>query len=168
MERLKNMKNTLMSCVEGQLGNLESTDTHELGEAIDMIKDLEEAMYYCSIVKAMEKFEDRDMDRTYGRMYYGGDPRWMKDKMIENRPYYPETSYPNLEMRDRREGTSPISRKMYMESKEMHKDKEHQMKDLERYLQELTKDLMEMIEGASIEEKQMLQQKIATLANKIQ
>lgn len=105
---------------------------------------------------------------TYGRMYYGGDPRWMKDKMIDNRPYYPETSYSNLEMRDRREGTSPISRKMYMESKEMHRDKDHQMKDLEKYLQELTKDLMEMIEGASIEEKQMLQQKIATLANKIQ
>ena len=71
-------------------------------------------------------------------------------------------------MRDRREGTSPISRKMYMESKEMHKDKEYQMKELEKYIQELTKDLMEMIEGASIEEKQMLQQKIATLANKIQ
>ena len=168
MERLKNIKNTIMSCVEGQLSNLESTDTRELGEAIDMIKDLEEAMYYCSIVKAMEKQEDRDMDRNYGRMYYGGDPRWMKDKMIDNSPYHPDTYYPTLEMRDRREGTSPISRKMYMESKEMHKDKEHQMKELEKYIQELTKDLMEMIEGASIEEKQMLQQKIATLANKIQ
>ena len=167
MERLKNMKNTLISCVEGQLGNLESTDTHELGEAIDMIKDLEEAMYYCSIVKAMEKFEDRDMDRTYGRMYYGGDPRWMKDKMIENRPYYPETSYPNLEMRDRREGTSPISRKMYMESKEMHQPKTTQMRELEKYLQELSSDIVEMIQDASPEEKAFMEQKISALANKI-
>lgn len=70
---------------------------------------------------------------TYDRMYYGGDPRWMKD----NRPYYPETSYSNLEMRDRREGTSPISRKMYMESKEMHRDKDHQMKDIFKNLQKI-------------------------------
>lgn len=73
MERLKNMKNTLMACVESQLGNLQETDTHELGEAIDMIKDLEEAMYYCSITKAMEKAEKEE--ETMGRRYYGGD-RW--------------------------------------------------------------------------------------------
>ena len=73
------MLESLTSCVEDQLTHLESVDTKELGEAIDMIKDLEEAMYYCVITKAMEEKDEhksyypiymRDMDRNYGRMYY--------------------------------------------------------------------------------------------------
>ena len=55
MERLKHMKETLMGCVQGQLGNLSAVDTKELGEAIDMIKDLEEAIYYCTILKDSSK-----------------------------------------------------------------------------------------------------------------
>lgn len=94
MHKLKEMKDCLVSCVQAQLGDIQNANTHELGEAIDMIKDLEEAMYYCSIVKAMEKQEkedklmekmhlctcpsyyterylpERDMDRDAGRMYY--------------------------------------------------------------------------------------------------
>ena len=88
MERLKHMKETLIGCVQSQLSDIHNVDTHELGEAIDMIKDLEQAMYYCSIVKAMEEKDeehrkyyipitppyylpDRDMDRNeWGRMYY--------------------------------------------------------------------------------------------------
>jgi hypothetical protein len=70
-------------------------------------------------------------------------------------------------MRDRREGRSPMSRKMYMESKEMHKDKATSLQELEKYAQELTNDLVEMVEGASPEEKQFLSNKIATLATKI-
>ena len=86
-KRLQHMKESLVSCVENQLTHLESVDTKELGEAIDMIKDLEEAIYYCTITKAMnEKGEEkeeyysqkqyRDMDRRIGRMYYE-DPRYM-------------------------------------------------------------------------------------------
>ena len=93
MERLKYMKESLMNCVQGQLGDLSSVDTKELGEAIDMIKDLSEAIYYCTITKSMEDSEKegkekyypitdynryypvdyRDMDRGMGRMYYDGD-----------------------------------------------------------------------------------------------
>ena len=46
-----------MGCIESQMTNLDEVDTKELGEAIDMIKDLEEAMYYCTITKAMEQKE---------------------------------------------------------------------------------------------------------------
>jgi hypothetical protein len=81
MERLKHMKESLMCCVENQLNHLESVDAKELGEAIDMIKDLEEAIYYKTVVDAMHeqpKKEDhmsyRDMDRGNGRMYY--DTNW--------------------------------------------------------------------------------------------
>jgi len=54
MERLMNIKNSLVSCVESQINNLERANAHELGEVIDMIKDIEESIYYCSIVKAMD------------------------------------------------------------------------------------------------------------------
>jgi hypothetical protein len=37
---------------------LENTDAEELGEVIDMIKDLEEAEYYHSVVKAMEESKE--------------------------------------------------------------------------------------------------------------
>ena len=90
MERLKNMKESLVSAVQSQIsGNLASVDAKELGEAVDMIKDLAEAMYYCSVVEAMEEKDvrkeehhhhytermipyeyQRDMDRRDGRMYY--------------------------------------------------------------------------------------------------
>lgn len=82
MERLKHMEEVLMGCVQAQLSHLDTVNTEELGQAIDMIKDLEQAKYYCSIVKAMEEAEEdepkemshrhRDMDKVYGRMYYEG------------------------------------------------------------------------------------------------
>ena len=49
MERLKNIKHSLISCVESQMGNLQSVNSKELGEAIDMIKDIEEAIYYATL-----------------------------------------------------------------------------------------------------------------------
>ena len=53
-ERLKHLKESLMTCIEGQMCNVYEADTEELGEAIDMLKDLEEALYYCTITEAME------------------------------------------------------------------------------------------------------------------
>ena len=57
-EALKMMKEQLMSCVQGQLGDIKNADAHELGEAVDMIKDLAEAIYYCTITDSMEKSEE--------------------------------------------------------------------------------------------------------------
>lgn len=58
MEMLKKIKCTLEQKVYGELDNLDHICTEELGEVIDMIKDLSEAIYYCSIVHAMEEGED--------------------------------------------------------------------------------------------------------------
>lgn len=184
MERLKAIKNSLVTCVEGQIGHLDQVDTKELGDAIDMIKDLEEAMYYCSIVKAMEESKQepqyRDMDRDMGRMYYM-DPRrdrtnraaagdnWEPHswtRMDQGYPSQRERELP-MQMRDSREGRSPISRRYYMESKEMHKDKTEKMRELENYLKELSEDIMEMIEDASPEERQVLEKKMTQLTTKI-
>ena len=134
MERLKHIKETLMGCIESQLGHLESVDAKELGEVVDMVKDLEEAMYYCTVTKAMEGKEKekmgdtyhyyteyRDMDRPNGRMYYsepsGSNMGAFAGNTDMSRSYM-EWDYPV--MRDKREGRSYMSRKTYMEAKEMH------------------------------------------------
>lgn len=138
MKRMKCIKDALLCQVQEQLGNLQAVDAKEMGEVIDMIKDLEEAMYYCTIVEAMEG---------------GGDHYQME----------PETHH-----RDAREGRSPCCRKMYMEAKELHHDTAKKMRELEKYMQELALDIAEMIEGSSPEEKQLLHKNIIALANKIE
>lgn len=213
---------------------VECLDTKELGEAIDMIKDLAQAKkemvevcYKMQIMDAMEKaeygvdydergrmrnyppirmytpmedsypyysYEDymRDMDKKYGRMYYGGNSssggnsgysgtggnsgssgmgggsRGYSEGMPEGyESYNVNMSSRPVQVRDPREGRSATRRKMYMEAKENHKDKTIQMEELEKYMKELSRDITEMIEDASPEEKQVLQQKISTLATKI-
>ena len=180
MEQLKHMKETLIGCVQSQMAHLDTVDTEELGDVIDMIKDLEEAIYYCTITKAMEGKEKeggnqyhhyyteyRDMDRPEGRMYYPDNGSSSHNSMASgnNSRSYMEWNYP-ME-RDRREGRSPMSRKTYMEAKEMHQPKTTQMKELEKYLQELSSDIVEMIQDASPEEKSFLERKISALAAKI-
>lgn len=190
MERMKYMKETLMNCVQGQLGDLSSVDAKELGEVIDMIKDLSEAIYYCTIVKSMEDGEkegskeryypmymdynryypmeyNRDIDRDNGRMYYdggsssGGSINGTSGNQGDSGRNYP------IEIRDYREGRSPMTRKMYMEHKDLHHDKSIKIQELDKYMHELTDDIMEMIEDSSPEEKQLLQKKISALATKI-
>lgn len=183
MNKLLEMKECLIHAVENQLHNLDSANCEELGDAIDMIKDLAEAAYYCTITEAMEekytqpmnntyyyteyRNPERDMDRDYGRMYYsdgmnnGTSMTSGSSKNFQERPWNMET------MRDQREGRSPLSRKSYMESKEMHMDKATQTKELEKYMTELSKDLTEIIEDASPEEKAVLQRKLTALSSKI-
>lgn len=247
MEKLKQMKECLVGMVEGQIyGNIDKVDAQELGAAVDMIKDLSEALYYCSITEAMEEEgEEKEGKGKHGAMYYprsmpmyhmpypiemydpryrervnynsmyaqndgnsggsssnggssgsmnsggnnarGGGSRGYREGMIPMeepwRPMYNDgmmyerggnqgggrgenRNYMEGMMRDPKEGRSGERRRMYMEGKGM-KDKTHQMKELESYMQELSTDLTEMIQDASPEEKQMLQQKISALATKI-
>ena len=236
MEKLEKMKECLVGMVESQIyGNIDKVDAQELGAAVDMIKDLAEAMYYCTITEAMEEegeekeskgkhgmmyssrtipmshmpypvemYDPRYRERyNYGPMYaqnYGGNsgnsssnggssgsmssggnnargggsrgyregmiPMYDDDMMYAMYERGENRNYREGMMRDPREGRSGERRKMYMEGKGM-KDKTSQMKELENYMQELSMDLTEMIQDASPEEKQMLQQKISTLATKI-
>lgn len=52
-KRLMAMKQSLAAAIESQLCNLGEADAEELGQAIDMLKDLEEALYFCTITEAM-------------------------------------------------------------------------------------------------------------------
>ena len=207
MEKLKGMKDCLVNAAQSQVyGNLATVDTKELGEVIDMIKDLEEAIYYCTVTEAMEEHAEgkeykkegsngnghmyypydynmmyyppyRDMDRSYGRMYYngngqnsggssqGGNSSSQGGNSGGGQSGY-ESRYP-MEIRDYREGRSPMARRSYMESKEMHKDKNTQIQELDKYMKELSEDITEMIKEATPEERTMLQQKLTTLAAKV-
>jgi len=51
---------------------MEKVDAQELGAAVDMIKDLSEAIYYCTITEAMEEKEDEKEPKSgqHGMMYY--------------------------------------------------------------------------------------------------
>ena len=140
MKKLKHMKNCLKDIVMCQMADLKNVDTKELGEAIDMIKDLYEAMYYCAITEAME-------DKKH---YEHGEGD-------EHEP----------KIRDPKEGRSYMSRRLYLEAKEMGRDKLSSIQDLDHYVSELTDDIMEMIESSSMEEKQLLQKKLNMLAQKV-
>lgn len=185
MEKLKSMKENLVNCVQSQLYDLQNTDTEELGEAIDMIKDLAEAIYYCSITEAMdESKKEKHHEPMYASpMYYdGGNNRRSGGRMYYEDERYPaylpphdthdylmnkmDRSYPT-EIRDYREGKSPATRRMYMESKELHHGEEKQRQELEKYMNELTQDIMEMIDDTNPADKAMLAQKLRTLADKI-
>lgn len=190
-EKLKWMKDCLVCVVENQLCNLEEVDTKELGEAIDMIKDLEEAIYYCTVTEAMNNPEkekmwemkkgDHHQENGDSRMYYGypmmyadggynanggqthmGNSGSHSNMGSGGRNYYSEPMH-----YDAREGRSYNSRRMYMEAKDMNKDKTTQLRELEKYMQELSQDVTEMIADASTEEKQYLEKKITALASKI-
>lgn len=186
------MKERLIEQVEYQLADIHNADCKELGEAIDMIKDLAETIYYCTVTEAMEgkgyaggryyteKYPyhpEKDWDREWGRppemMYYNGDGRGGNgggnngSSMGNGNKYYTEREYP-FGLHDEREGRSPAKRRKYMESKEAHSEESARMKELESYMQDLATDIAEMIKDASLSEKQLLQKKISSLATKVE
>lgn len=185
MEQLMMMKEQLIAAIQNQMGNLHQVDTKELGEAIDMVKDLSEAIYYCTVTEAMEEkdkekehmmyyppiayyterirepyYPERDIDRERNRMYYSDGQGGHSTAGGENTSYTASSANSDG-------GKSGSQRRTYMEARKYHTDKSMHMKELEKYISELGQDLTEMISGASPEEKQLLQRKLTMLANKV-
>ena len=133
------MEEQLVAEAEKQFECLEEVCTKELGEVIDMIKDLKEAIYYEAVTKAMES------------------DSWKTEKCDHHLS----------DSRSNYEGKSPHSRQLYIEAKHMNKDKATQLRELEKYMQELSQDIVDMIADASPEEKQYLEKKITALASKV-
>lgn len=75
MEELKKMCEKLEGCAMLELAKDKTdVDTHELGEVLDMIKDIKEAMYYGKIVEAMDNPENvygEDYDENGVKFYRG-------------------------------------------------------------------------------------------------
>ena len=94
---IKKMCEKLMDAVNHELDKgIENIDTKELGEAIDMIKDLYEAKeklvkscYYKSVIEAMEEhdFEDEEEIMEDGRRGYRGQPRDSRGRYMSRRGY---------------------------------------------------------------------------------
>lgn len=185
MEQLKNIEQCLVGFVQGQLGDLKKVDAKELGEVIDAIHHLEEAMYYCSIIDAMEKTAEKE--EKYQPMnvsYYmegpsgGSQPRNSDGQFTSSsnmRNYVPYMEYAPYMMRDKGwredhlsgDGRSYYSRRMYMEGKDHGSDDQKSMKDLEHYMRDLGEDLTDMIMKSTPEEKQVLSNKLSQLAAKV-
>ena len=105
MEKLKDICKRVEEIVSAEISKgVESIDTKELGEAIDMIKDLKEAMYYGSVVKAMEESEEEDklmqkMGISNEMRMYRGQPRNERGQFkADGRPnrYYNATMMPEM------------------------------------------------------------------------
>ena len=167
MDKLKNIKCTLVSQVQSELTDMKKVNTKELGEVIDMIKDLEEAMYYCSIIQAMEDNKE-DKEQKYSSINYYMEPG------VKN--YTPYMEYAPYMMRDEKWRDTRLyntadrtynSRRMYMESKQNQATDQQSMKELEHYIKDLGDDLTDMIRDSSTEEKQVLSTKLQQLASKV-
>ena len=91
MKQLKQMKETLMSAVQNEISHLDTANCHELGAAIDMIKDLSEAIYYCSIVESMEdSVKEQKKMKEMEQMMNQRQPQSMMYFYEKDREYPPE------------------------------------------------------------------------------
>lgn len=63
--KLCEIKNRMLTMVMSQMDHLDTVDVCELGEAIDIIKDIAEAEYYCSVVYAMDNKEPSSINTAY-------------------------------------------------------------------------------------------------------
>lgn len=97
-DKLKEMTERLIHCTQEAMADLKNADAKQLGEAVDMIKDLGEAAYYWTITEAMEKTDEKEEIRTvnyYTSPIYAGsgtEPRWTDTRGIERKGgymYYP-------------------------------------------------------------------------------
>lgn len=78
IKRIHDMVEKLTKCTEMELEKgIENVDTEEMGEVVDMIKDLCEAEYYAKVSKAMDEhdFDNAEEIMDDGRRGYRGQPR---------------------------------------------------------------------------------------------
>lgn len=95
LEPIKDMCKKLEEAVKHELNKgIENVDAKELGEVVDMIKDLYEAKekivkacYYKGVLEAMEEhdFEDEDEIEDEGRRGYRGQRRDSRGRYMSNR-----------------------------------------------------------------------------------
>ena len=52
------------------MGDLKNADAKQLGQAVDMVKDLAEAIYYCTITESMQKAEKKEQQTVNNINYY--------------------------------------------------------------------------------------------------
>lgn len=89
-DRLKAAKEKLMCEVETQLGRLDQVNAEELGEVVDMVKDFEEALYYCAKTKELkEKEECYKEQKEQAKIMKHMEPFIKEQEMMERHYYTP-------------------------------------------------------------------------------
>lgn len=165
-------------------------NTKELGEVVDMMKDLSEVKknkaeekYYCALIDAMEDSQYGVDYDEYGRMGYSSN-RMMNRSA--RRGYEPDMR--SMEYSDGRMGYSGnrggsnnrgrsssnsrygYSHDDFMSVKEQYSNSDPQgkamrMQKLKEYTDDLTESAKELVDGMSPEEKQMWKSKLNNLIN---
>lgn len=88
IKRMHDMIETLTECAKHEFDNgVENIDTKEMGEVIDMIKDLAEAEYYRKISVAMDEAEYGEDYDYEGRKGYRGQRRDSRGRYMSRRGY---------------------------------------------------------------------------------
>lgn len=107
IESMEKMIECLVNKAKAELDNgIENVDTHEMYEVVDIIKDLAEAKYKCTVVKAMEDAEeDGDLKGKLAkltsddemRFYTTQNRRYQSRMPIEDDyPYYKRNRMPRM------------------------------------------------------------------------
>ena len=117
-KRLITMIEKLANCIEPQFDMLEEIDCCELGQAVDILKDLEETLYYHTVTEAMK-----------GEGAYGD---WPETTAYNKKKDHHLTD--DGLIHDECHGKSCMNRKAYLEAKHANKDKATQLRELEKYM----------------------------------
>lgn len=128
----------LICTVEKQMEDLEGVCTQELGEVIDMIKDLSKAIYYDVVTEAMLETDELGEEIEVKKI---------KDTHDESH------GYPSYHA--------------YMEAKHKNSDNAILMRELEKYMGDISQDLLEIMKNAAPEEKSYLNKKMNSLISKL-
>lgn len=191
------IKDKALCLVESQLnGDINSVDSKELGEVVDIAKDMaelmkycEEANYYHKVTEAMDDGSDEDK-RYYLNKYipeYEGKfytPMYSRQLMTGGKYMYTEPSMPIERMYTDNNTTSGNYRnRMYFEEPyhNMHdgkaymtrrsymesNDKSEKSQELDKYMHDLADDLTEMLNSADPNDKAKVKQNLINLTSKI-
>ena len=181
METLKKICSHLEDCVLGELGKDKAQiDAKELGEVVDAIKDIKEAMYYASITDAMENAEYgkdydengkyytpmrrrtymydpsmehyRNMDAGMGKMYYTDVSNMGNSGTTSNRAYQ-ESRYER-------------AKRGYEESKLLNPGMDN-MKAMEKMFDSFEEEIKEMESKMTPNEKSIARNKLTSLSNRM-
>lgn len=185
--QLEKIMEKLATCVTMELEKgIEKVDTKELGEVVDMIKDMAEAIHFMGISEAMKEYGEEEEESN---MYYGGRGRRRakrdskgrytrgyeefideRDMDLEmNKMYYSgggSRNYGGSSGGSRNYGGSNGSRN-YGGSRGFSEGNESEGGELENYMKELGGDIAELIGKASPNEKAMAKSKLMEMANKM-
>lgn len=159
IEKLTKMEEKLVDCLSGQLDmGIEHVDTEEAYKVVDIIKDLAEAKYYCSITEAMEESEYGEDYTEKGRKFYNGNR--MKRRYYSE-PYDMQKSDMGYQQNESRYDRN---RRYFTEAKISGQE---DTQKLEHFLDTFQDDFTEMLPKMTPQEKQIAKQKFTAWAQKV-